>query len=84
MHFLSYLVNNQSDIKNSNNYIAKSMKFYHKNYEDLLKEGMLSKFDNVTLKTIKPEIKTEYKNLDQFLEKFLSNGNVKNNNKKKS
>ena len=82
--FLSYLVNNQSDIKNSNNYIAKSMKFYHKNYEDLLKEGMLSKFDNVTLKTIKPEIKAEYKNLDQFLEKFVSKGNIRNNNKKKS
>ena len=68
--FLSYLVNNQGDIRKSNNYVAKSMKFYNKNYEDLLKEGMLTKFDNVTLKTIKPEIKTEFKNMDKFLEKF--------------
>ena len=64
------MVNNQGDIRKSNNYVAKSMKFYNKNYEDLLKEGMLTKFDNVTLKTIKPEIKTEFKNMDKFLEKF--------------
>ena len=74
--FLSYLVNNQGDIRKSNNYVAKSMKFYNKNYEDLLKEGMLTKFDNVTLKTIKPEIKTEFKNMDKFLEKFVTETNI--------
>ena len=82
--FLTYLINKQGDLKNANNYIAKSMKFYHKNYEDLLKEGMLSRFDNVTLKTIRPEIKSEYKNLDKFLEKFGSEGNLKNKQYKKN
>jgi hypothetical protein len=46
-----------------NDYVEKSMKFYSKyfidifsidkNYDDILKETMLSKFDNVTYKTIK-------------------------------
>ena len=73
--FLSYLINNRGNVRNSNNYVAKSMKFYRKNYEDLLKEGMLSRFDNVTFKTIRPEIRKEFKNMDKFLEKFLSEGN---------
>lgn len=76
--FLAYLLSNKEDSKNANNYIAKSMKFYHKNYEDLIKEGILSKFDNVTFKTIKPEIKNDYKNLDKFLEKMELKGNNKN------
>ena len=81
--FFSYLLNNQGDIKKTNNYVAKSMKFYHKNYEDLLKEGMLSKFDNVTLKTIKPEIKVDYKNMEKFLEKFSTESNkIKKSTKK--
>ena len=72
--FLSYLLNKQADSQKSNNYLTKSMKFYHKNYEDLLKEGMLSRFDNVTFKTIKPEIKADFKNMDKFLEKFAFEG----------
>ena len=76
--FLSYLVNKEGDIGKTNNYVVKSMKFYKKNYNDLLKEGALSKFDNVTLKTIKPEIRTEFKNMDKFLEKYaLNNINAK-------
>ena len=83
--FFSYLLNNQGDIKKTNNYVAKSMKFYHKNYENLLKEGMLNKFDNITLKTIKPEIKVDYKNMEKYLEKFSTESNktkksTKNNN----
>ena len=82
--FFSYLLNNQGDIKKANNYVTKSMKFYHKNYEDLLKEGMLSKFDNVTLKTIKPEIKVDYNNMEKFLEKFSTESNkTKKTTKKK-
>ena len=82
--FFSYLLNNQGDIKKANNYVAKSMKFYHKNYEDLLKEGMLSKFDNVTLKTIKPEIKVDFNNMEKFLEKFSTESNkTKKTTKKK-
>ena len=82
--FFSYLLNNQGDIKKTNNYVAKSMKFYHKNYEDLLKEGMLSKFDNVTLKTIKPEIKVDYKNMEKFLEKFSTESNKTKKSTKKN
>ena len=81
--FFSYLLNNQGDIKNSNNYVAKSLKFYRKNYEELLKGGMLSKFDNVTLKTIKPEIKVDYKNMEKFLEKFSTEGNKTKKSSKK-
>ena len=82
--FFSYLLNNQGDIKKANNYVAKSMKFYHKNYEDLLKEGMLSRFDNVTLKTIKPEIKVDFNNMEKFLEKFSTESNkTKKTTKKK-
>ena len=73
--FLSYLVNNREDLGKTNPYVAKSMKFYKKNYNDLLKEGQLTKFDNVTLKTIKPEIRTEFKNMDKFLEKYALNNN---------
>ena len=68
--FLSNLMNNKSDVETANNYVAKSMKFYRKNYEDLLKEGLLNKFDNVTYKTIKPGVKTEFKKMEKFLEKY--------------
>ena len=33
-------------------YVDKSLKFYNKNFEDLLKESMLTKFDGVTYKSI--------------------------------
>jgi hypothetical protein len=45
-----------------NDYVQKSMKFYSnlyylilldKNFDDLMKESMLAKFDSVTFKTIK-------------------------------
>ena len=79
--FLANLTTDQNAFRESNNYIAKTMKFYHKNYEDLLKEGLLNKFDNVTYKTIKPGIKMDLKNMDKFLEKYekeLKNGKTQN------
>ena len=79
--FMSQLLNNQEEFKKANQYIVKSMKFYNKNYEDLLKEGMLTKFDNVTLKTIKPQIKTDFQKLNRFLEKY--GGGNKNSKKVK-
>lgn len=55
-----------SEANEINEYILKSMKFYSnhhsiillftpidKNYDDLMKESLLNKFDNVTFKTIK-------------------------------
>jgi len=79
--FLANLTSDQNAFRESNNYVAKSMKFYHKNYEDLLKEGLLTKFDNVTYKTIKPGIKMDLKNMDKFLENYekeLKSGKVQN------
>ena len=67
----------QNAFRESNNYVAKTMKFYHKNYEDLLKEGLLNKFDNVTYKTIKPSIKMDLKNMNIFLEKYEKDLKIK-------
>ena len=33
--------------------LGNSLKFYNKNYEDILKDNLLEKFDNITFKTIK-------------------------------
>jgi len=49
------------------NYIKKSMKFYNKNYDDLLKESMITKFDSITLKTIKKQKHIDY---DKYLPSF--------------
>ena len=38
--------------KKNMNYIEKSLRFYNKNYKDLMKDGQLTKFDNVTFKAI--------------------------------
>ena len=57
--FIDYLlINKKKAFENSDN-IIKSLKFYNKNFKDLLKETSVSKFDNVTYKTIK----NQYDNL---------------------
>lgn len=75
--FLSHLINDKKENKPPSNYVVKSMKFYHKNYEELLKEGLLTKFDNVTYKSIKPRIKAELKIMDKFIEKYGNEGQNK-------
>ena len=70
--FLSHMINDNE----SAHYLKKSLKFYRKNYKELIKEGLLNKFDNVTFKSIKPKISKEL-NVDKFLEKFFEE-NVKN------
>ena len=51
--FIDYLlINKKKAYENSDN-IIKSLKFYKKNFKDLLKETSSSKFDNITFKTIK-------------------------------
>ena len=68
----------QEDSSNANpnkelhNYIDKSLKFYNKNFEDLLKESMLNKFDSVTYKTIKRP-KRSANNLEKFLINYDQN-----------
>ena len=68
--FLSNLVGNGKNLKLLGNNIQKSLKFYNRNFKELMKEGMLTKFDNVTFKTIKPSNKIESKELDKFLKNY--------------
>ena len=64
--FLSHMINDNE----SAHYLKKSLKFYRKNYKELIKEGLLNKFDNVTFKSIKPKLSKEL-NVEKFLEKFF-------------
>jgi hypothetical protein len=41
-------------------------KFYNKNFDDLIKETMLTKFDSVTYKSI-PRHKRQDNDLDKFM-----------------
>ena len=50
------LLKNKNDNIEMKNYIEKSLKFYNRNYVDLMKEGSLTKFDNVTFKAIPNQI----------------------------
>lgn len=68
--FIENAFGNKKELEKGNDYIAKSMKFYHKNYDDLMKESLLSRFDNVTYKTIKKENKLDQKDVEKFLKNF--------------
>jgi len=59
-----------------NQFVYKSTNFYSnysyltlldRNFEDLIKENLISKFDNVTLKTIDRKTKLDEKELNRFL-----------------
>ena len=78
--FVSNLVPDINVLKKNKGYVAKSIKFYNKNYQDLMKEGLLTKFDNVTYKTIRPNTKINPKDLDKFLKNYETNIEI---NKKK-
>lgn len=67
--FLENLMN-KNELKKNNKksltqYVDKSLKFYNKNFEDLLKESMLTKFDGVTFKSF--QRKSKLNNLDNFI-----------------
>ena len=49
----SKVVNADNSQVGFNKYITKSMRFYNKSYEELLKENLSNRFDSVTLKSIK-------------------------------
>ena len=68
--FISNLVSDKKKLKSDANYIAKSIRFYNKNYKDLMKEGLLTRFDNITLKTIRPNSKIDPKDLEKFLKNY--------------
>ena len=65
--FVKTFVKNQKQFAKGKDPIAKSFKFYKKNYNDLLKDEMMSRFDNVTFKT-----KTRHQFLNpKEVEKFI-------------
>ena len=51
--------------------IGKSIKFYNKNYYDLLKDELLSRFDNITYKTIERNKSVDVKEMEKFLLKSI-------------
>ena len=53
--FLNNVIGNQNNLIRQFKGIGTSLKFYNKNYEDILRENFLEKFDNVTYKSIKRE-----------------------------
>ena len=68
--FISNFVNDKNKIRNSLNYIAKSIRFYYQNFKDLMKEGLLTKFENITLKIIRPNNKIDSKELEKLLKNY--------------
>ena len=69
--FLNNLVGDKKNLNLSGgNNVQKSLRFYHRNFKELMKEGMLTKFDNVTFKTIRPNNKIESKELEKFLKNY--------------
>ena len=51
--FLNNVVGNQNNLLKQFKGLETSLKFYNKNYEDILRENFLERFDNVTYKSIK-------------------------------
>lgn len=71
--FMENIINIKSNqnvnetIGDVNQYVDKSLKFYNKNFDDLMKESLLHRFDNVTYKSIKREAKKGPSDLERFL-----------------
>jgi hypothetical protein len=55
-NLIDYLLVNRKEAFKNNDEIMRSLKFYKKNFKDFLKEGSISKFDNITYKTIKSKL----------------------------
>jgi hypothetical protein len=60
---------NQRFVK-KNLLIENSMKFYKKNFNELLKDDFLNKFDCVTYKTIKKNKEIDEKDIQNFINKL--------------
>ena len=63
-----YLIDEGFELKRD--ILKKSLNFYHKNFDELIKEGALNKFDNVTYKTIKKEKRISHEDLQKFVINF--------------
>ena len=68
--FLNNLVGGEKYTKLLGNNVQKSIRFYNRNFKELMREGMLSKFDNITFKTIKSSNKIESRELEKFLKNY--------------
>jgi signal peptidase I len=68
--FLENLVGGGKNLKLMGNSVQRSVKFYNRNSKELMKEGLLTKFDNVTFKTIRPNNKIESRELEKFLKNY--------------
>ena len=55
--------------ENQREELKSSLNFFHKNYDELIKEGALSKFDNITLKTNQRR-KIDPGDIDKFIINF--------------
>ena len=65
--FVGNLIKNGKKLQKGKDVLAKSMKFYNKNYKDLIKDEMLSRFDNVTYKTNKRHQFLDAKEVERYL-----------------
>ena len=68
--FLENLVGGGKNLKLMGNSVQRSVKFYNRNFKELMKEGLLTKFDNITYKTIRPNNKIESRELEKFLKNY--------------
>ena len=68
--FLNNLTGDRKNMNLTGGNVQKSLRFYHRNFKELMKEGMLTKFDNITFKTIRPNNKIESKELEKFLKNY--------------
>ena len=57
-------------LENQKEQLKSSINFYNKNYEELIKEGGLNKFDNITYKTIHQRRKIDPNDMEKFLINF--------------
>jgi hypothetical protein len=66
---ISHILNDEG-FELKRNILKNSLNFYHKNFDELIKEGALNKFDNVTYKTIKHEHKIDPAEMEKYLINF--------------
>jgi len=66
---ISHILNDEG-FELKRNILKNSLNFYHKNFDELIKEGALNKFDNVTYKSIKKEKRISNEDLQKFVINF--------------
>lgn len=80
--FLLRGLNNKDNTINKD-YIVKSLKFYNRNYDDLLKENLITRFDNVTYKAIPKYNKINEVELQNFMDEYENMERERKKNKKR-